>query len=213
MELHHTAVKEEAGFSAIEILLSLIIVILITFVGYYVYHTQKAANATYKAVSITANQVAPVGVPKSKALAKDNPSAQSYLVIKEWGVQLILPSAIKDAQYSFSNSKTTSMNSVTLGTASLTKLSANCSPSATSLGAIARQSTAQHDANLRDQASNNENLNNPVYRIKVGDYYYQYIHAQAACYDASNAAAADYYITIKPDQLLKSAVDTLQLVQ
>jgi Tfp pilus assembly protein PilV len=212
MELHHTAVKEEAGFSAIEILLSLIIVILITFVGYYVYHTQKAANATYKAVAITANQAAPPTVSKSKAAGKDNLNAPSYLVIKEWGVKLALSTAIKDAQYSFSNSGTTNMNSATLGTTSLTKLSANCSPSATSLGAIARQSTAVHDANLRSQASNGQTMSNPVYQLKVGDYYYQYIHAQAACYDASNTAAANYYTTIKPDQMLKSAVNTLQLL-
>ena len=54
MELHHTAVKEEAGFSAVEILLSLIAITLITFVGFYVYHTQQAANATYSAASKSA---------------------------------------------------------------------------------------------------------------------------------------------------------------
>lgn len=63
MELHHTAVKEEAGFSAIEILLSLIIVVLVTFIGYYVYHTKVTADTAYKSVANTANQVAPKSTP------------------------------------------------------------------------------------------------------------------------------------------------------
>ncbi len=44
-------VKEETGFSAVEMLLCLIIVIMISFVGYYIYNTQKKADATYNAAS------------------------------------------------------------------------------------------------------------------------------------------------------------------
>jgi Tfp pilus assembly protein PilV len=69
MELHHTAVKEETGFSAVEMLLSLIIVVMITFVGYYIYNTQKNADATYKAASTVASASVPKKVAASKKFA------------------------------------------------------------------------------------------------------------------------------------------------
>ena len=67
MELHDSAVKEETGFTAVEMLLSLIIVVMITFVGYYIYNTQKTANATYKAAS-NASQVSPPKHTKKTAI-------------------------------------------------------------------------------------------------------------------------------------------------
>ncbi len=62
MDLHHTAVKEETGFSAVEMLLSLIAVELITFVGFYVYHTQQSAKSTYNAATKEALVTAPKDV-------------------------------------------------------------------------------------------------------------------------------------------------------
>jgi len=66
-------VKEETGFSAIEMLLCIVIVVMIGFVGYYIYHTQKAADATYK----TASQTAQSNIPKNTKihiLPKGNPA-------------------------------------------------------------------------------------------------------------------------------------------
>ena len=212
MELHHTAVKEETGFTAVEMLLSLIIVVMITFVGYYIYNTQKTANATYKAVSNAAQASVPKSTKKAVASGKDNPTTPFYLVIKEWGVRVTLPSAITDAKYAFSPGSISNEDSffAGLGTVSLTKLSANCSPETTGVGGVARQNTTSHDANVKSQAQNGSDITNPVYSLRVGNYYYQYVHAQAACYETSNTAAASYFASVKPDQLLKQAVGTIE---
>ena len=100
MDLHHTAVKEETGFSAVEMLLSLIIVTLITFVGYYVYHTQQAANATYNAVTSSAQATAPKTKHKAPAVQPTAAPAnqtitKNFLAIKEWGVKLEFADADK----------------------------------------------------------------------------------------------------------------------
>jgi hypothetical protein len=210
MELHHTAVKEETGFTAVEMLLSLIIVVMITFVGYYIYNTQKNANATYKDASSAAQANVPKSTKKAVVGGKDKPATPFYLVIKEWGVRMTLPDKISDANYSFTRENNTNPDFAGLGVQALTTLSAQCSPEKTTVGAIARQTAAQHDANVTDQAKNGPSIDNEVLKIKVGLYYYGYVHAQAACYDASNTAADSYYTTTKPDVLLKTAVDTLE---
>ena len=210
MELHHTAVREETGFTAVEMLLSLIIVVMITFVGYYIYNTQKTANATYKAVSNAAQASVPKSTKKAVVGGKDKPATPFYMVIKEWGVRLTLPETIKDANYSFKRENSTNPDFAGLGVQTLTIFSAQCSPEKTTVGAITRQTAAQHDANIVDQAKNGPSMDNEVLKTKVGLYYYGYVHAQAACYDASNKAADNYYTATKPDVLLKAAVDTLE---
>lgn len=64
-------VKEETGFSAIEMLLYLVIVSLITFVGFYVYNSQKSANATYTTAGKTAEASAPRVIKKIKSVSAD----------------------------------------------------------------------------------------------------------------------------------------------
>ena len=108
MDLHHTAVKEETGFSAVEMLLCLIAVTLITFVGYYVYHTQQAANKTYNDATAAAQIAAPKVTKKPvSAINATNTSKAKYLTISEWGVQFAFdPTA--DPYYVFHKSGTKS---------------------------------------------------------------------------------------------------------
>ena len=95
MEIHPTAVKEETGFSAVEMLLCLIIVILITFVGYYIYNTKKNADAAYKAASTAAQASAPRTTRKAQpALSSSTSSVRtlgsngktSYVLPDGWEV-------------------------------------------------------------------------------------------------------------------------------
>lgn len=67
-------VKEETGFGAIEMLLSLIIVVMITFIGYYIYNTQKKTDETYAAVNHSLSTTKPAVKTKtsvSSPLSKD----------------------------------------------------------------------------------------------------------------------------------------------
>lgn len=211
MDLHPTAVKEETGFSVVEMLLCLVIVCLVTFIGLYVYNTQKSANASYKSASAVAQAPVPKITKKAPAGTTASTAQPTYLTIKEWGVRMQLPVAIKDADYSIRQENGQANYFAGLSTASLTKLSAQCAANSTTLGALVRQTSAEHDANVVASSKSGSTIYNPVYNLKVGTYYYAFIHAQAACYDQNNAAAASYYETVKPDALLKSAVDTLEL--
>jgi Tfp pilus assembly protein PilV len=82
-------VKEETGFSAIEMLLCIIIVLMVGFIGYYVYHTQKSANATYN----SASKIAAVSAPKvTKKAVINSAASQQDLTIKEWGIKVKISS-------------------------------------------------------------------------------------------------------------------------
>lgn len=97
-------VKEETGFSAVEMLLCLIIVVMITFVGYYIYHTQQTANATYKDASNAAQASVPRSVKKSSApIATTTPALTNYgyLTITDMHVKIKLSKMTAGATYSY----------------------------------------------------------------------------------------------------------------
>jgi len=80
----------QKGFSIVEGLLSLIVVLLIVFVGYYVYHTQRTTNSTYNAATKVAQSSSPS-------------SASKYLSVKELGVKFKLSDTIATAYYTKSS--------------------------------------------------------------------------------------------------------------
>ena len=68
--------SDQKGFSAVEAMLAAIIVILIVFTGYYIWHNQTKANNTPNVISKTSQSAPP------KAAVQ-----QHYVTIKEWGVR------------------------------------------------------------------------------------------------------------------------------
>jgi hypothetical protein len=78
MELHDSAVKEETGFTAVEMLLCLIIVILITFVGYYIYNSQKNTDDINKNISTAATATIPKTVKKTAPVTDETASWLLY---------------------------------------------------------------------------------------------------------------------------------------
>jgi len=118
------------GFSAVEGLLILIIVLLLGFIGYYVYHTNQTASDTLNsshstpkfgsAIKTFADCKKAVGsklletypeqcvTKDGKSFTDPNQLTKKYLTIKEWGVKLPLTSTILDATYTLtSNEKDT----------------------------------------------------------------------------------------------------------
>jgi hypothetical protein len=83
----------QKGFSAIEGLLIIIVILMIGFIGYYVWHTQKDANKTLDTATKSAQTSS--SSPSKQTKAAD----QKYLDIKELGVKFKLSDAIKDAYY------------------------------------------------------------------------------------------------------------------
>lgn len=119
-------INDEAGFSAVEGLLVLIIVLLVGFIGYYVWHTNKQANSSYNSASKVAES--------TPATKKSTPApATDYLKIPEFGVEISLTANTKDAYYTIRSDDPAVAD---LSTHSLTALDAECAASASSTAAV-----------------------------------------------------------------------------
>lgn len=194
-----TTVKNNNGFGAIEALLILVVVGIVGFTGWFVYHSKQVADKT---LAQTGNS-STVQLPKKPATKTPAPvtaAPTKYLVIKEWGVKIPLTKGIADAVYAirvFNGGQ-----SADLSTSSLTALDRACGVGGTPPGGIARQTAAAHAANQ----TKNDLVFYPVYSNKLGNYYYQYSHAQSAC--SNNNAANQLQLT--QSALFSSASEGLQ---
>lgn len=113
--------KNQLGFAVIETFLIVVVLAIVGFTGWFVYHSKQTADKNYKGTSNT--QTPPPATVKTFAecekatgskilttypeqcLTKDGKSftnigqSQKYLVIKEWGVKIRLSSADSGAYY------------------------------------------------------------------------------------------------------------------
>jgi len=91
--------SKQSGFAFVEILLIFIILGIVGFTGWYVWHSKQNANKSYNSSSASSQEKAkPSSKKKSPA-----PPPQQYLVIKEWGVKIPLTTSIEKARYTISN--------------------------------------------------------------------------------------------------------------
>jgi hypothetical protein len=187
--------KNNQGFSVIEALLILFILGIIGFVGYFVWHSQKAADKTY---SQTDTSSSPTVTKKTSAVVGKT-DAQKYLVIKEWGVKI--PYTSTDT---LTYTITDGSDEMSLQVASSTlagKYGIYCSTFGS--GGIFRLSgTDAYDVDgnvtvAQAYSSNHESM------TKLGAYYYRFIHDQGACSDnesvADGNAANDFLKSILPN--------------
>lgn len=111
---------------------------------------------------------------------------------------------MSDAYYEFKPNDT---STAYLSVQSLVDLAPACAPLSTSIGAIFRQSVAEYQSAVSDPSDTNSPGD-----IKIGDYYYGFIGAQAACFEDSNTAALALYDSVKPRQGFVTAEKTLEAV-
>ena len=152
---------KQSGFAVVELLLTLILLAIVGFTGYYVWHSQKQTDKT---LNTTDKSSAVTTKPKTTA------SAQQYLTIKEWGVKIPLSADLAGAYY-------TTMPSVP-GAVYLSVdayKGTDCAADQTSLGALNRFTATDKDDD------GNTLLSDSPTAVKVGTYYYDYLHPQAAC--------------------------------
>jgi len=161
--------KNQSGFALIEGLLIILIIAIIGFGGYYVWHTQKQTDKTLDTAAATSQ--------KAASTAAQAP-AQKYLTIKEWGVKIPLTAPDQDAYYVI---KTDRPDTAYL---SLKKYqNTECSADNTSIGAYFRFTKDQTD-DLNGSTLISENPDAP----RVGNYYFGSVHSQAACSTTSDSA-------------------------
>ena len=176
--------NNELGFSAVEILLVLIIVVLIGAVGFMVY---KNKHQPTKVVTVTKTVVTPA---KSTTSSPSNNSA-NYLTIKEWGVKVTLTTPISNATYQLVTNNQYLKPSAFLSTSTL-DASANCTSYYSNSPANDPTPTFQYIErfSLSDTTSLYEggptitalqaSQQSPSTYIRVGSYVYTYGHGNGA---------------------------------
>ena len=163
--------KNQSGFSAVEALLILIIVGILGFTGYFVWHAKQSADK-----SLTPNNSTTPVIKKKTTTNQTQPttstsqtSQQQYLAIKEWGVKIPLASSISTAYYSYDSS-------TGLVRLSLDKYKGtNCAAEQGQLYAISRSTDASGGGA------------NSGTGVKIGSYYYFPVHPQTGCDGTTNS--------------------------
>lgn len=194
-------VKNQRGFTALEAILIIVIVAVVGFAGWYVYKAndkKKDDNKTTTSQQQTNNTDGGNQEP-----AKNNTKTIS---LKEWGVQ---------AEYMSDQTLVYKINEG-IGSAyfSSTELKAQggagCSEENGGGGLIQRlKPTDGTDADGQGPTAEEAAKTSSDFK-KVGNYYYRFIHSQAACGDTTEKTAQAQQVV---NDLVKSLVPTLKPVQ
>ncbi len=170
--------SSQSGFAALEAVLLVVIVAIIGGTGYFVYHANKKTNSTFNSAAKVAQST-----PQQKTKKKSTTPAktttttpaptQAYFTITEWGVR---------APYNGTDTLTYRLNadktSATAISKQLVGLDAGCATFGA--GQIARLSASDvlYDGGPTiAQAA----VQDPGDYGHVGNYYYHFVHDQAAC--------------------------------
>jgi len=166
--------KKQNGFSAVIVLLSILVVTAIGFTGYYVWNTQqdkKEDTSTTQPAVAGAEETAATTEQTAEQAPQDT---QKYLVIEEWGVKIAMPGSEK-ATYLFykpaAGTETQSLigidynSSVSAYAKSDALTDKNCSK----LGVTMYRTTQKPDDSWQNK--------------KVGDYYFVATGSPAMCSD------------------------------
>lgn len=86
--------RRQPGFAVVELLLTLVLVTVVAFTGYYVWSTKKSTEKTLNVANDTAQSTS----------LKKTATPKSYLTIAEWGVKVPLSLQDEGAYYSSSDS-------------------------------------------------------------------------------------------------------------
>jgi hypothetical protein len=113
--------RNQKGFGAVEGLLFLILLSILGFTGYYVYHSQKNTDSSYSNAS------------KSNASTPVNSTQTNNLKFKELGVQITLPSSLSNLSYSLSSQAGTQY--LSLSTPQFVNALEECNPGSDNVGA------------------------------------------------------------------------------
>lgn len=155
--------KNQSGFSPVEIILVIGLLIALVAVGWLVYDRQQSKKDSVSTTS--QQQEVPHGGDESGLGDADTAPADTYLSIKEWGVKIPVSGDISDAYYA--------MNEGFLYLSKGAYKNTGCAAESGGLGVITRFSESE---------KNNE-ANSPLVSsaVKINGYYYAYISPQAAC--------------------------------
>lgn len=183
--------KNQKGFSAVIVLLGLLLVVAVGFTGYFVWNTQNSKKDTAAEVA-PATATKPETKQETPAPAKEE---QKYLVIKEWGVKIPVSGEISDLSYIYNKSEDT----VTLKTEKLSEQQKQLTGlnSVDELGGIGLLSRNNRSYNLElGSAIQNDGPFIGYYIGSTGGYSYVLLPpSQSSCPEGGNSTSYQYCIT------------------
>jgi len=177
--------QKQKGFAALETILIIVIVAVISGIGWYALHTKHQTDKILSQADKISQSV-PVQSNKSAPSSKSS-AGQKYLVIKEWGVRI-----------PYSSSDTYSYVYRTDTPTIIDVISKNLSDKfgCTQFGAGEIGKAQGSDPSAPDESSESVaqyDKENPGRFVHIGNYYYAFVHDQASCsetvtLEAQNAA-------------------------
>jgi len=190
--------KNKKGFTVVEALLIVLVIAVIGFGSYYVWHTQHTNKSTTTAKSATSTST--------------KTTTTTTVRITQLGIEVTVPNSIKDLTYSYRTSTTGFGNNeqlliADLSTSSLTALDSNCAASnSTALGALGK-------ANGTYPA--NSDVDGFVGQLvkQFPSFYVTWSNPQANCaFEGNNNTAADTLLTSQM-QIVNSTFSSPSSVQ
>jgi Tfp pilus assembly protein PilV len=177
--------KTQSGFALVESLLIILILVIIGFGGYYVWHTQKQTDKTLDTAAATSQ--------KAAQTESNNAATLKYLTIPEWGVKGAYTGNV-DLTYKIT-SDDIGETWAQLSSKQLKAAAPECDEQSQMGGIIVRihkgedlrGPAGQDTGQTVDEAVGSQVLTE---FSLVGDYYYYFEHPQAACSTSQKATDA-----------------------
>lgn len=169
--------KKQSGFTIVEVLLVVLILSVVGFGGYYVWHSPNKADKTYDNSSKSSQATS----PSSKKTTTNTPSnsststtqTQQYLTIAQWQVKIPLSVALSGMSYSVVDSHIAGATAINISSSALTNLSCTRSDgSASTTSPNIGEIYQTQNPNTAYAGTTFANYMGADLARKVGSYYY-----------------------------------------
>lgn len=194
--------EHQSGFSTTIVLLLVLIVTALAATSLVVYQHQKSSSAKSSAATGTTQTTTQ---PQNSTTAQPAQTTTQYFTIKEWGVRAPYSGNLK-LSYTMSPGNQTA----TFSSDQLTALSSDCTNRG---GSILRWASTDQVSNGPVDASTPTATNyfagkdpSTFGYAHIGNYYYMFVHDQAACGDLTSTTA----VQSQTNNAVKALVPTLQ---
>jgi prepilin-type N-terminal cleavage/methylation domain-containing protein len=215
-------VKDQNGFTLVELIIGIVIVSAIGFTAYYVHHSQQSDSVAITNDSSTntgalqANKVGTVSTPPtslttgpqtgSTATSAATTAPIQYLNISEWGVRVQLSAPISDAYYGITDYETDGTTVAGIGLSLTSLKSTQCQSNGWSPSEYFRYTSADKDP-VTGEFYTQENGT----AHQIGSYYYAYedgygVDPSGGC----ESTAANQSLADAAAVAFKAALNTIQ---